>query len=58
MILAPRTAANPAMHAAYAPTPGTTRPSARKAVSKSALTSTSAPVRRSARSADARLPDP
>ena len=58
MIRWPRTADSPAMHASYAPTPGTTRPSAFRAVSKSEVTSTDAPVRRSARSAEARLPDP
>ena len=46
------------MHAAYAPTPGTTSPSAASASSRSAVTTTSAPVRAIARSADLRLPDP
>ncbi len=39
----PRTARNPAMHAANAPTPGTTSPSALSAVSASAVTVVSAP---------------
>ena len=48
----------PAMQAAYAPTPGTTRPSADRVWSRSAVTVTSAPARASARSADRRFPDP
>ena len=46
------------MQAAKAPTPGTTRPSASRAASASAVTSTSAPTRSSARWAERRLPDP
>ena len=58
MIRGPSTAASPAMHAANAPTPGTTSPSAFRAASVSAVTTTSAPTRRNARSAERRLPDP
>ena len=54
----PCTARSPAMHAANAPTPGTTRPSRSSAASRSAVTVTSAPARASARSADRRLPEP
>ena len=48
----------PAMQAAYAPTPGTTRPSHPRAAARSAVTVTSAPTRASARCAERRLPDP
>jgi hypothetical protein len=48
----------PAMQAAYAPTPGTTSPSAVAANDKSLVTVTSTPVRATARSADRRFPDP
>ena len=46
------------MQAAKAPTPGTTRPSAASAASRSAVTVTSAPARATARSAERRLPEP
>ena len=46
------------MHAANAPTPGTTSPSAFIAVSKSAVTSASAPARCRARWAERMFPDP
>ena len=46
------------MQAAYAPTPGTTSPSASRARSASAVSVTVAPVRCSARSAERRLPEP
>ena len=46
------------MQAANAPTPGTTSPSDSRAAPISDVTVTSAPARRSARSADPRLPDP
>ena len=46
------------MHAAYAPTPGTTRPGAASATSGSEVTTTSTPVRATARSAERRLPEP
>jgi hypothetical protein len=46
------------MQAANAPTPGTTSPSASIAASASVVTVTSAPTRRSARSAERRLPEP
>ena len=58
MMRSPRTACSPAITAAYAPTPGTTRPSQASAASKSAVTSTSAPVRRSALVAEAMFPEP
>ena len=58
MTLGPRTALSPAMQAAKAPTPGTTRPSASRAACGSALTVTWAPVRARARSAERRLPEP
>src|SRR4029453_8629363 len=46
------------MHAAKAPTPGTTSPSAANADDQSAVMATSAPTRSSARCAERRLPDP
>ena len=46
------------MHAANAPTPGTTRPSAASAAGPAAVTLTSAPTRCSARWAERRLPEP
>ncbi len=46
------------MHAANAPTPGTTSPSAASAALRSAVSSTDAPARSSARTADRRFPDP
>ncbi len=49
---------SPAMQAANAPTPGTTRPSHSAAASRSAVTVTSAPARARARSAERRFPDP
>ena len=52
------TARMPAMHAANAPTPGTTRPSHSSAASRSAVTMTSAPARSRARSAERMLPEP
>ena len=58
MMLGPSTARRPAMQAANAPTPGTTSPSASIAACRSAVTVTSAPTRRNARSAERRLPDP
>src|SRR3954464_9854784 len=48
----------PAMQAAYAPTPGTTRPSAAAAAARSLVTVTSTPGRATARSAERKLPDP
>ena len=57
-IFSPPTARKPVMHASYAPTPGTTRPSAAAAAAGSEVTSTAAPTRSSARCADRRLPDP
>lgn len=58
MIWSPRTDRSPAMHAANAPTPGTTSPSAARAASQSAVTVTSPPARATARSAERRFPDP
>ena len=58
MILSPLIFRRPVMHASNAPTPGTTSPSAFSAASLSAVTSTSAPTRCSARWADRRLPEP
>ncbi len=58
MIRSPLTARRPAMHAAYAPTPGTSRPSAARQVSKSEVSSTSAPARSTARTTERRLPEP
>jgi hypothetical protein len=58
MIQSPRTARSPDMHAAKAPTPGTTNPSAFSAASASAVTVTSAPARLNARCADRKFPDP
>lgn len=58
MIRSPLILRRPAMHAAKAPTPGTTSPSAVIAASVSAVTSTSAPTRCSARWADRRFPEP
>ncbi len=58
MMRSPRTAFSPAMHAANAPTPGTTRPSAASATCGSAVTSTCTPVRATARVAECRLPEP
>jgi hypothetical protein len=46
------------MHAANAPTPGTTNPSAEPAKEADDVTVTSAPTRSSARWAERRLPDP
>ncbi len=46
------------MQAANAPTPGTTSAGASRAARRSAVTSTSAPARTSARSALRRLPEP
>ena len=46
------------MHAENAPTPGTTRPSALSAVSKSAVISTGTPVFSNARCADRKFPEP
>ncbi len=58
MTPAPPTAAIPAIHAAKAPTPGTTSPSAAPPAAGSALTVTAAPIRASARCALRRFPDP
>ncbi len=58
MILSPPISRSPVMHASNAPTPGTKSPSADAAAPASAVTSTSAPTRSSARWADRRLPDP
>jgi hypothetical protein len=46
------------MQAANAPTPGTTSPSAFSAVARSEVSSTEAPARSSARTAERRLPEP
>ena len=46
------------MHAANAPTPGTTNPSASSATVRSEVTTTSFPAVANARSADRRFPDP
>ena len=46
------------MHAANAPTPGTTNPAAFSAISLSEVTTTSTPLRSKARWADRKLPDP
>jgi hypothetical protein len=46
------------MHAAKAPTPGTTKPSASKATLLSEVTTTSCPEVAKARSADLRFPEP
>ena len=54
----PRIRRSPAMHAANAPTPGTTRPSASCARPRSGVSVTSAPARSSARTAERRFPDP
>ena len=58
MIRSPPISRSPVMHASNAPTPGTTRPSAVSARCASAVTSTSAPTRCSARCAERRLPEP
>ena len=58
MIRSPLIARSPAMQAAYAPTPGTTRPSAARAVSKSLVSVTEAPARSTARTTERRLPEP
>ncbi len=55
---APSTASSPSMQAAKAPTPGTTRPSAARAASASAVTVTRAPLAATARSAERMLPEP
>ena len=52
------TASSPAITAANAPTPGTTKPSAATAAAGSAVSSTSAPARSNARTAERTLPDP
>ena len=57
-IASPPTATSPRMHAAKAPTPGTTRPAAFKAISRSAVTTTSAPLRSKALCADLKFPEP
>ena len=49
---------SPAMHAANAPTPGTTSPSALSAASGSAVTTVSAPARTKAFSAERMFPEP
>ena len=46
------------MHAAKAPTPGTTKPSASNATARSEVTTTSLPDVANARSADRRFPEP
>src|SRR4051794_18129648 len=48
----------PSTHALNAPTPGTTSPSARIAAVRSAVSSTEAPARSSARTAERVLPEP
>ena len=58
MIRSPAILRRPVMHASNAPTPGTTSPSAAAAAPASAVTSTDAPTRCSARWADRRLPEP
>ena len=58
MIRSPLIARRPAMQAAYAPTPGTTSPSASSAVSKSPVSMTAAPARSTARTTERRLPEP
>ena len=50
--------AQPVMHAANAPTPGTTSPSHVQRGVRSAVSVTSAPARSSARTAERRLPEP
>ena len=55
---APSIAFNPFIHAAKAPTPGTTKPSASKAIERSDVTTTSFPAVAKARSADRRFPEP
>jgi len=57
-IAPPSTAFNPFMHAAKAPTPGTTKPSASNAILRSEVTTTSLPDVANARSADRRFPEP
>jgi hypothetical protein len=54
----PPTPRMPSMQAANAPTPGTTRPPHSRASAASAVTTTSAPTRARARSAERRLPEP
>ena len=58
MIRSPRIARSPRMHASNAPTPGTSRPSAAIAASRSPVSSTDAPARSTARTAERRLPEP
>ncbi len=54
----PATDSSPRMQASYAPTPGTTSPSAFSATDGSDVSVTSAPARSTARTAERRLPDP
>ncbi len=58
MISCPWTARRPSMHAAKAPTPGTTSPSAAIATSRSEVSVTAPPARSRARTTDLRLPEP
>ena len=57
-IRGPSTRCSPAIHAANAPTPGTTSPSQFRVRSSSAVTVTCAPTAVNARAAECRLPDP
>ena len=58
IISTPPMAFKPFMHAANAPTPGTTKPSASFAIRASDVTRTSCPLVAKARSAERRLPEP
>ena len=58
MMSAPSIAFKPCIHAANAPTPGTTKPSASTATRASEVTTTFSPLAAKARSADRKLPDP
>ena len=58
MIASPSTDLNPCIHAAKAPTPGTTRPSASSAVARSDVTTTSTPEVAKALCAERKLPEP
>ncbi|CAB4676746.1 unannotated protein [freshwater metagenome] len=58
IISEPLTASKPFMHAANAPTPGTTKPSASMASSKSDVRMTLSLAVANARCAERRLPDP
>ena len=58
IISAPSIAFKPRIHAANAPTPGTTSPCASMAMCAFDVTTTSIPLVANARSADRKLPDP